>query len=80
MSIIRKISKIHAEMDKDPSFANKDYNLVSVIVSTLSPDEVAQYQLEGRYYFDLLKQGYTPDEAYNELDKIVLKEQGYVLD
>lgn len=63
-----------------PEWANKDYNLIEVIANALPEDEQKQYRLEGKYYFDLLEQGLSEEDIFIELDKIVLKEQGYVLD
>lgn len=67
-------------MVRKPEWANKDYNLMEVIATSLPEDEQKQYRLEGKYYFDLFEQGLSEEEIFNELDKIVLKEQGYVLD
>lgn len=80
MSIIRKVFTAYDEMVRKPEWANKDYNLMEVIATSLPEDEQKQYRLEGKYYFDLFEQGLSEEEIFNELDKIVLKEQGYVLD
>lgn len=80
MSIIRKVFTAYDEMVRKPEWANKDYNLMEVIATSLPEDEQKQYRLEGKYYFDLLEQGLSEEEIFKELDKIVLKEQGYVLE
>lgn len=80
MSIIRKVFTAYDEMVRKPEWANKDYNLMEVIATSLPEDEQKQYRLEGKYYFDLFEQGLSEEEIFIELDKIVLREQGYVLE
>lgn len=80
MSIIRKVLTVYDEMVQMPEWSNKDYNLIEVIATALTEEEERQYRLEGKYYFDLREKGLSEEEIFKELDKIVLKEQGYVLD
>lgn len=80
MSVIRKVFTAYDEMVRKPEWANKDYNLMEVIATSLPEDEQKQYRLEGKYYFDLFEQGLSEEEIFIELDKIVLREQGYVLE